>query len=198
MHEATGGGAWIVDLLAVVFIGWLVVKGWRMGLLRNVVLVAGLVLAIWAGARYAPEIAAAFDLGLPRGVRYALGFALVFVLVMIAAGIGGRLLGMAIAQSALNPFDRIGGAAFGAFKALVFLALFGVVLAMVRTPSAWVTTYLESRIVRASLHVGEAVVRVVRPYASDQFREFFDEAEGYLREHIQEPPERAPRDSTEI
>ena len=198
MHEATGGGAWIVDVLALVFIGWLVLSGWRIGLVWNVVLVAGLVLAIWAGARYAPGIAASFDLGLARGVRYALGFALLLVLVMLAAGFAGRLLGKAVAESPLNPLDRIGGALFGALKALVFLALFAVVLAMVRTPSSWVTSYLDSRIVRAAVRVGETVVGAVRPYASEQFRDFFDEADGYLRKHIKDGHDRAPRSDAPI
>jgi len=184
--EATGGGAWIIDLIALAFVAWFAFRGWRTGLARGVVLIGGLVVAIYCGARFAPAAAGRLGTALPPGTRFGIAFAVLFAVVMLAFSGLARLVGKAMAVSPLGFLDRAGGAALGMLKALLSLAVLGVVLAMLPISSRRLSSYLESRVVQTSLKLGGTVVRVVKPYVSNSVNDFIDEAQEYLRDRADE------------
>lgn len=198
MEATSDGSVWIIDLVAVLFIGWYVVIGWRLGLVRSLILIGGLVLAIYCGARFAPSVASRLGTALPSDVRYGVAFLVLFAVVMIAFSYLARLVGKAMAAGPLSFIDHMGGAAFGALKALLYLAVIAVVLAMLPVPSTWTSLYLGSRIVRTSVNVGGAVVRVIRPHVSEPLRDFIDEAEAYFRDRAMEASEQAIREKRRI
>jgi membrane protein required for colicin V production len=61
-------------------------------------------------------------------VRYAVGFALIFLVCVVAAGLLASLSRKIISVAGLLPIDRLMGAAFGALRGLVILLAVAVVI----------------------------------------------------------------------
>jgi len=123
------GGVLLVSLLLGV---------WR-GLVYEVLSVLSWIAAFILAQWLAPEVAHKLPLsGVSEAVRYAAGFALVFVLAAFAGGLLAKLVKMLFAAVGLQPVDRALGAAFGLVRGVVLLLAATVVIGM--TPlktSAW-------------------------------------------------------------
>ena len=106
--------------LAILLVS-LLLGAWR-GLLYEVLAIAGWVVAFIA-ARWSAE---AVGLWLPLGeanetLRYAAGFALVFVVAAFTCGMFASLARHAAKSLGMRPVDRAFGAAFGITRALALL-----------------------------------------------------------------------------
>lgn len=95
--------------------------GLMRGLVREVVS-----LVVWVGAAIssvvfagfvADTILASFDLGRP--LRVAMGFALVFIAVLIVGAMAQRILGKLVKSTGLDGTDRVMGLVFGGFRGAV-------------------------------------------------------------------------------
>jgi len=191
MNAPTGGGSWVVDVIALVFVGWYAVSGWRMGLVRSLVLIVGFVLAVYCGARFAPGIGDAFGAGMSPGVRYGIAFVLVFAVVMILSALVGRFLGKVVSLTPVSLLDKAGGALFGGLKAVLFLAIIAVLLAMIPISSPSSSVYMRSRVVQTSLSVGRVVLRTVEPYVAGPLADFIEKASSYFKGQSEEMQRRA-------
>ena len=115
----------LLVLLASVFIGV-----WR-GLVFEVLSVAGWVAAFFLAQWYADEAAALLPLGnTAEPLRYAAGFAVVFVGVAFASGLLAWLIKKGIESAGLRPVDRTLGAAFGLLRGVVILLAVALVVNM--------------------------------------------------------------------
>lgn len=108
--------------------------GLMRGLVREVVS-----LVVWVGAAIssvafagfmADTALASFDLGRP--LRVAIGFALVFIAVLILGAIAQRVLGGLVKSTGLDGTDRVMGLVFGGFRGAVVV----IVALMVARPFA--------------------------------------------------------------
>lgn len=80
----------VIDLIVGLLMLWAVFNGWRQGLILQLCSLAGIVLGAWLGIRFGTEAGAL--LHLDEEFATAGGFLAVFVVVLIAVAIVGRLL----------------------------------------------------------------------------------------------------------
>ncbi len=110
---------WFIGMVFVLS----VVSGFLRGLLRSLLSLAGLVVAVIVAAIYAPRLAPSIAAWVsPAALAKVIAFFLIVMAVVVAVSLLGRLLKRAVQGAGLGFFDRMGGAAFGAARAIVFLA----------------------------------------------------------------------------
>jgi membrane protein required for colicin V production len=112
----------------VVLLASLVLGAWR-GLVYEVLSVAGWIAAFVLAQWLAPDAAAWLPMERAGdAMRYAAGFALVFIVAAFAAGLVAWLLKKLVESVGLRPVDRTLGAAFGLVRGVVLLLAFAVVV----------------------------------------------------------------------
>lgn len=135
------GADWI--LIGIVLLS-LLVGLWR-GLVFEVLSLVGWVVSFFIAQWLAVSVAVHLPLqGLSDPVRYAVGFALTFLVCLVAAGLLATLSRKLIAVVGLLPVDRLLGAAFGALRGLVILLALAVVIGLtpLKTSDWWVQSQI--------------------------------------------------------
>ena len=147
--EAVRGWSWL-DAVWALIMGAFLLRGFLRGMVQEVLELAGLGLAAYAGLRtYVPlgDWLMAQLPGLPEQAARAGAFAAVAAAVsMVAAAVTGMLVHLT-RLSPLSWVDSLGGAAMGGLKGLAVVAAL-VVLASARPDAHWRATLGESRISR--------------------------------------------------
>lgn len=129
-------------ILLLVLLVSVVVGAWR-GLLYEVLSVIGWVAAFVLAQWWAVSVGGWLPLGdASEPLRYAAGFALVFVGVAFAAGLLAWLVKKLVDSVGLRPVDRTLGALFGLLRGAV--VLLGVALVVVMTPLREAQAWRES------------------------------------------------------
>ena len=126
-------------LLLLVLLISVVIGAWR-GLLYEVLSVIGWVAAFVLAQWWAVAVGEWLPLGeAAEPLRYAAGFALVFVAVAFAAGLLAWLVKKLVESVGLRPVDRTLGALFGLFRGAVVLLAVALVVVMtpLREAQAW-------------------------------------------------------------
>jgi membrane protein required for colicin V production len=127
---------WI--LLGVLFVS-MVVGFWR-GLVYEVLSLAGWVAAFYVSQMYAPMAAAWLPMeGSSQMLRYAAGFVVVFVAVLVATVLVSFVVKKLISAVGLGPLDRLLGSLFGLMRGVVILLAVTVLVGMtpMRETLAW-------------------------------------------------------------
>jgi len=118
---------WI--FLAVLIVS-LALGAWR-GLIYEVMSVVSWIAAFILAQWFAPDVAQKLPMsGSAEPVRYAAGFAVVFVLSVFAGSLLAKLVQKLFAAVGLQPADRALGAAFGLVRGLVVVLAATVVISM--------------------------------------------------------------------
>src|SRR6478672_2644314 len=129
--------------------------------------IAAFVLAEWLAARVGGW--------LPMGtvtsdaLRYAAGFATVFILAVFAGGLLAWTLRRLVEAAGLRPVDRALGAAFGIVRGVVLLLALAVVVNM--TPLRKDGWWTESR----GAAVGTTALKGLRPVVPERFAQYLPE-----------------------
>jgi membrane protein required for colicin V production len=106
----------------------LALGAWR-GLVYEVLSVLGWIAAFVLAQWLAPDAAAWLPMERTGdALRYAAGFALVFIVAAFAAGLVAWLVKKLVESVGLRPVDRTLGAAFGVVRGVVLLLAFAVVV----------------------------------------------------------------------
>lgn len=116
------GAIGVVDwaMLAVLVVS--VLLGLWRGLLLEVAMLVGWVVAYFVAQWFSPDVAPHLPVGAPgSGANRAAGFAVVFVVAIIVWGLAAKLVRMVVHATPLSVVDRIGGAAFGLLRGAVVL-----------------------------------------------------------------------------
>ena len=140
---------WICVALLLVS---LLLGAWR-GLVYEVVSVASWIAAFFLAQWFAPEAGRMLPLsGASETVRYAVGFALVFVGAVLVGGLVAVLTKRLFAAIGLQPVDRALGAGFGLVRGLVLLLAATVVIGMTPLKSSeWWRESTSAGVLTASL-----------------------------------------------
>lgn len=144
----------------------LAVGAWR-GLVYEVLSVlswlAAFVVAQWLG----PEAAAWLPMGqAAEPLRFAAGFAVVFIATVFAGGLLAWLTKKMIEAVGLRPVDRTLGAAFGLVRGAVLMLAFAVVVHM--TPLHSDTWWTES----VGAGVSTAALKGLKPVLPERFGQY--------------------------
>lgn len=154
----------VVDWIFLgVLLASLALGAWR-GLIYEVMSVVNWIAAFILAQWFAPDMAQKLPMsGSAEALRYAAGFALVFVLSVFAGSLLAKLVQKLFAAVGLQPADRALGAAFGLVRGLVVVLAATVVICMSPLQSsAW---WQES--VGAGMTV--AALKGLKPVLPDEF-----------------------------
>lgn len=127
---------WI--LLAVLALS-LLLGLWR-GIVQEVLSLAGWVAAFYVSQMYAPMAAAWLPMeGSSQMLRYAAGFVVVFVAVLVVTVLVSFVVKKLISAVGLGPLDRLLGSLFGLMRGVVILLAVTVLVGMtpMRETMAW-------------------------------------------------------------
>ena len=114
-----------LDLAIIVVLAGVTWRAFTVGLIREVVMLAAVVLgAVLAGQLYGELAADAEVLLEDQRTREFVAFVAIFAGVVVLGQIAALFLRRAAALLLLGPFDRAGGAAFGLLKGVVIVEVF--------------------------------------------------------------------------
>ena len=119
------GGFAVADVVMVILIGVSAVFGLVRGLIREVLSLVIWISALVLGIAFAKPLAGVLGLDLSTGLQTAIGFAIVFVAVLVGGALVQRFLGGLVASTGLTGTDRTLGLVFGTVRgaAVVLVAL---------------------------------------------------------------------------
>ena len=110
----------ILDIIVIIILAWLVYKGFSKGIIIELASLLALVLGVY-GAIHFSELLNPILLDIGIGEKYLslISFALMFILILIVVHLIAKLITKLIDLLSLSFINKIGGAAFGALKALL-------------------------------------------------------------------------------
>lgn len=111
----------MLDIVLAVPMLWLVYRGWRRGLVREVTTLAGVLAGIWAAVHLSQLISEL--LGLQGENSVIIAFFVAFVGALVLAYLLGRMVEGLLKAAKLSIANRVAGAALGLVKALCILAV---------------------------------------------------------------------------
>jgi membrane protein required for colicin V production len=159
-----------VAALDWVFVGVLafsLLLGALRGLVYEVLSVLGWIAAFVAAQWLAPAVGAWLPMAAAsEPLRYAAGFALVFLAVVFTVGLLAWAMRKLVEAVGLRPLDRVLGAAFGLVRGAVLLLALAVVMNM--TPLRRQQWWTES----VGAGVSTAALKELRPVLPERFGEY--------------------------
>lgn len=118
-----------VDIGLAMFLMLSMLVGLARGVVFELLSLAGLFAAYFAGLWLTPMLQAHVKLGEPgSGLNYGVTFAGVFLVALVAWSLGARLVRVLIRATPLSVFDRLLGAGFGFIRGVVVLLVFALVV----------------------------------------------------------------------
>ena len=113
-----------IDLVIIALIAVSGVISLFRGFLRETFSLATWIVGVWVGIRFAADVAVILPDAVPdETVRLAIGFAVLFIAVLIVGGLLGVLAGKLVKGTGLTGTDRALGVIFGALRGVVLVAM---------------------------------------------------------------------------
>jgi membrane protein required for colicin V production len=129
-----------VDWILLAVLGLSLLLGMWRGLIQEVLSLAGWVAAFYVSQMFAPQAAAWLPMeGSSQMLRYAAGFVVVFVAVLIGTALVSWVIKKLVSAVGLGPLDRLLGSLFGLMRGVVILLAVTVFVGMtpMRETEAW-------------------------------------------------------------
>ena len=133
-----------VDWMLVAVLALSTLMGLWRGLVQEVLSLMGWITAFWVAQMQAPQVARWLPMsGSSDMLRYAAGFVVAFVAVLVLTALVSWLLRKFLSAVGLGPLDRLLGGVFGLTRGVVLLLAVTVVVAM--TPMGESLAWREAR-----------------------------------------------------
>ena len=129
-----------VDWILLAVLGLSFLLGLWRGIVQEVLSLAGWVAAFYVSQMYAPMAAAWLPMeGSSQMLRYAAGFVVVFIAVLVATVLVSWIVKKLVSAVGLGPLDRLLGSLFGLMRGVVILLAVTVLVGMtpMRDTEAW-------------------------------------------------------------
>ena len=129
-----------VDWILLAVLGLSLLLGMWRGIVHEVLSLVGWVAAFYVSQMYAPLAAAWLPMeGSSQMLRYAAGFVVVFIVVLVATVLVSWLVKKLVSAVGLGPLDRLLGSLFGLLRGVVILLAVTVLVGMtpMRETEAW-------------------------------------------------------------
>ena len=129
-----------VDWMLLAVLGLSFLLGLWRGIVQEVLSLAGWVAAFYVSQMYAPMAAAWLPMeGSSQMLRYAAGFVVVFMAVLVATVLVSFVVKKLVSAVGLGPLDRLLGSLFGFMRGVVILLAVTVFVGMtpMRDTEAW-------------------------------------------------------------
>jgi len=144
----------LVDWAVVIIMVGAVVAGMSQGFFRSVCslggLVLGLAVAAWNYGRLAQIFLPVFRI---PAIANTIAFPLIALIVMVLAGLIGKMLAKALKMIGLGWLDSIAGAIFGFFQGVVLVCVFILVIVAFFPQEQWLAQSNLPRMFFGALHV---------------------------------------------
>ncbi len=111
----------ILDIIVWLVLAIALFNGWRKGLIGKLFSLAGLIGGVWLALTYGTRCGEALHLEGTTAV--VAGFVIVLVVVAVAAGLAGRLIGKACSSIGLGGLDTLLGIVLALIEAVLLLGL---------------------------------------------------------------------------
>ena len=111
----------ILDIVLAVPMLWLIYRGWRRGLIREVATLVGVLAGIWAAVHLSQWVGEL--LGLKGENAIIIAFFVAFVGALVLAYLLGRMVEGMLKAAKLSIVNRLAGATLGLVQALCILAV---------------------------------------------------------------------------
>ena len=129
-----------VDWILLAVLGLSLLLGMWRGIVQEVLSLVGWLAAFYVSQMYAPMAAAWLPMeGSSQMLRYAAGFVVVFVAVLVGTALVSWVIKKLISAVGLGPLDRLLGSLFGLMRGVVILLAITVLVGMtpMRDTDAW-------------------------------------------------------------
>ena len=129
-----------VDWILLAVLGLSLLLGMWRGIVQEVLSLAGWVAAFYVSQMYAPMAAAWLPMdGSSQMLRYAAGFVVVFIAVLVATVLVSWVVKKLVSAVGLGPLDRLLGSLFGLMRGVVILLAVTVFVGMtpMRDTDGW-------------------------------------------------------------
>ena len=129
-----------VDWILLAVLGLSFLLGLWRGIVQEVLSLAGWVAAFYVSQMYAPLAAAWLPMeGSSQMLRYAAGFVVVFIAVLVATVLVSWIVKKLVSAVGLGPLDRLLGSLFGLMRGVVILLAVTVFVGMtpMRDTDGW-------------------------------------------------------------
>lgn len=115
----------LIDLLILLPLLWGLYKGFTRGFIVEAISLLALLLGIYAGVKLMDSVTVWLieKAGSESAFLPAVAFSLIFLSVMIAGYISGKILEMILNKVSLGVFNKLAGAVFGTAKMVFFVSL---------------------------------------------------------------------------
>jgi membrane protein required for colicin V production len=135
-----------IDLLALAILAISILVGLLRGFTRELFSLGALLLAVLAARALSPWLAPRLPGLGEAGLGYAAAIAIIFVLVLLLAGLAGMLMGSAVRLAGLGGYDKLLGGLFGLARGVVVLVLLTLLAGLTAMPrtTAWQASWLHS------------------------------------------------------
>lgn len=158
----------VVDWLFIaMLVGSTLVGVWR-GVVIELMSIASWVAAFLLAQWFAPQAAQWLPMaGAGEAIRYAAGFAVVFLATMLTGGLLGIVLAKFMGAVGLRPVDRLLGAAFGLVRAGLLILVITAVTEMtpIQNTAAWQHS--------VGVHKAQSVLGFLKPWLPQAFAKHF-------------------------
>jgi len=133
----------ILDIILAIPLLYLIFKGWKRGLVREVSTLAGLLVGIWATVHYSGQVAVL--IGLKSESAILIAFIVTFLGVLVLTYLLGHCIEGLMKAVKLSIFNRIAGALLGMAKGLCILAVLLSYLTMIDSKEKVLTPKTKER-----------------------------------------------------
>lgn len=126
----------IIDAVIVIIIIFYFVSGLRRGLIRQVLDIVGIIAAFIGAFYFAGHLATYFDqrFNVPHQAALLIAAIIIFVGILLLFNLLGISFQKVSQVTLFDPLDRFGGGLFGAFKGVLLVSLFLVILLNIPLP----------------------------------------------------------------
>ena len=124
-----------IDYAILAIVGISGVISLMRGFVKEALSLAGWIAAFWVAIAYSGRVAAWFEgfVTVPS-VRVAVGFAVLFVVVLLACGIVLRMAGVLVTKTGMSGTDRTLGIVFGVLRGVVVVGLLVLLAGLTALP----------------------------------------------------------------
>lgn len=156
-----------IDIVLMVPMAFLMYKGWKRGLVREVATLVGVVAGIWASVHLSQQVAEWLQLGSEVSVLVA--FLVCFIGAMVLAYCAGRMVEGLMKAAHIGVANRIAGATLGLAKAVCVLAVLLNYLVMFDSKGELLKeqTRQESLLYAPVYHTGNFLTASLKGYIAD-------------------------------
>jgi membrane protein required for colicin V production len=152
----------LLDMLIIATVLFFAVRGVFRGFFRETASLAGVVLGIWLGSRFQPQVTQFLQAHIPFvKILPLVSFALIFLVVLIICNLAAFLARIAFRMSFFGWVDRTLGAGVAVLKGIVIIYL-AMVLLTVFVP-AKAPLIAGSRLAPFIIHSYQSIITLVSP-----------------------------------